>query len=152
MYKINFDTQVGPDTSRGLGIVIRDDRGKILITGTRRVKANWSVELSEIIAALYGLNVARRLDLKNIHLEGDALNVIVALKKKIQGLAPIHLVFDSCFDVLSSFDFATFSFVRRVGNTAAHMVVDGKQTLIMRNFVCPLFPECLRTLKELDLS
>lgn len=72
--------------------------------------ANWIVDLSEAATALYGLSVAKRIGYKNIHLEGDALNVIVVFKK-MRGRAPIHLVFDSCFDVLSSFDCTMFSFV-----------------------------------------
>lgn len=40
VFKINFDTHVGPGMNCGLGIVIRDDRGKIIVTGTRRVIAN----------------------------------------------------------------------------------------------------------------
>lgn len=150
--KINFEAQVGPGLSRGLGIVIRDARGKILVTGTRKVKANWSVECSETAVALYGLTVARRMGLNKIHLKGDALNVIVALKKKSRGLAPIHVLFDSCFDVLSFFDVATFSFVRRVGNTAVHMVARWETDFNTEKICMPPFPECLRTLEELDLS
>ncbi|CAO2821249.1 unnamed protein product [Amaranthus hypochondriacus] len=141
-----------PRMNRGLGIVIRDDRGKIIVTGTRRVIVNWSVETSEAAVALYGLKVAKRMGLDNIHLEGDALNVIVALKKKNRGLAPVHLIFDSCLDVLSSFDFTTFSFVRRVGNTVAHMVARWDTDLNIEKVCMPPFPECLLTLEELDLS
>lgn len=150
--KINFDANVGPGLSRGLCVVIRDAQGKIQMAGTRRIHANWSADISEAEAALYGLTLARRMGYKNIHLEGDALNVIVALKKKPRGLAHIHLIFDSCMDIMSSFDCILLSFVRRGGNTAAHMVARWETNLNNERICMSPFPDCLRTLKELDSS
>lgn len=120
--KINFDEHVGADNTRGLGMVLRDDKGAIILTGTRKVQARWNVELSEAFAALYGLKVASRMGYKRIHLEGDAFNVMAALHKQDQGLSPLHLVYDCCFEMFDSFEFVMFSHVRRVGNTVAHMI------------------------------
>lgn len=38
--KINFYAYVGFKYTRGLGVVIRNDQGRILMTGTKRVQAN----------------------------------------------------------------------------------------------------------------
>ena len=86
------------------------------------MQATWSVELSEASVALYGLMIVRRMGYKRIHLEGDALNVITAIKNQVQGLSLIHLVYDCCFEVIAFFDFVMFSYVLIAGNTVTHMV------------------------------
>lgn len=150
--KINFDAFVGSGYMRGLGVVIRNDHGCILMTRTKRVQANWSANFTEASTTVYGLEMARRMGFKKIHLEGDALNIITSIKNKEQGWAPIYLVLDCCFDVLSYFDVSMLSFVRRIGNTAAHMVARWETNINNEKLCMPPFPECLRTLEELDLS
>ncbi|CAO2816818.1 unnamed protein product [Amaranthus hypochondriacus] len=150
--KINFDAYIGHGCRRGLGVVCRDDQGDVLLTGTRLCQANWDVEASEAMAAKYGLEIARRMGYDQIHLEGDALNVISAISNRIAGRAPIHLIYDSIISMLDSFADVKFSFVRRGGNTVAHMVARW-ETEYGREKVCMApFPVCLRTLIELDLS
>lgn len=39
------------DGEPGLGVVARNARGQLLMAGVRRVHANWSAELSELLAA-----------------------------------------------------------------------------------------------------
>lgn len=120
--KINFGAHVSDGDTRVLGVVLRDDHGSILLTGTRKVQARWSVEISEIYAALYGLLLARRIGYKRVHLEGDAQNVVTAIQDHVHGFSNVQLIYDCCFEVLSFIDFSMFSHVRRIGNTVAHMV------------------------------
>ncbi|XP_021721016.1 uncharacterized protein LOC110688556 [Chenopodium quinoa] len=55
-----------------LGVVARDDRGKILLAAVRRYEGEWDVEMAEV---RFGMNLARRYGFKKIWLEGDAANV-----------------------------------------------------------------------------
>ncbi len=98
------------------------------------------------------LGISKEKWFKKIHLEGDALNIIKAIHNKERGLAHIHHVLDCCFNILASFDVSIFSFVRRVGNTAAHMVARWETAINNEKICIPPLPECLRTLAELDLS
>lgn len=84
--KINFDAYIGSDGSRGLGVVLRNDQGCVVLTSTRKVRANWDVETIEAIAALYALDVAKRMNFSMIHLEGDALKVITAISHQFTPL------------------------------------------------------------------
>ncbi|CAO2813733.1 unnamed protein product [Amaranthus hypochondriacus] len=150
--KINFDAHVGSGDTCGLVVVLRDDKGNIILTSTRKIQATWNAKISEASAALYGLILARRMCHKKIHLEGDAINVINAIQKQEHGLSPLHLVYDSCFDVLDFFDLVVLSHVRRVGNTVAHMVARWNTEFNTEKVCMAPFPECLRTLAMLDLS
>lgn len=43
-----------------------------------KYQAQWSVEVSEAAATLFGLKVATRFGFEYVQLEGDFLNVVVA--------------------------------------------------------------------------
>ena len=68
-----------------LGVLVCQ-KGCVLITGTQHIQANWSVDVTEAAAALYGLEVAHRAGYGEIHLEGDALTVTNAISRKQQRL------------------------------------------------------------------
>ena len=70
--KINCDAHVGADLLRGVGVVTRDNNGMVLFTGTKRFTAAWSVEVIELAAACYDLELACRFDINNVHFEGDS--------------------------------------------------------------------------------
>ena len=55
---------------------------------------NWDVEASEAAAACYGVELALHLGYEKIVLEGDAWNVISAIRRKDKDCAPIHVLFD----------------------------------------------------------
>lgn len=104
------------------------------------------------MAALYGLQLARRMDYKKIQLEGDALNVVTALQKRVQGSSPIHMVYDCCFDELAFFDVTMITHVCRAGNTMAHMIARWTTDVNSEKVCMPPFSESLRTLEMLGLS
>ena len=94
---INFDIHVSSRTDRGLGMVFRDNSNKLLLVGIRRVKALWSLEISEAAAVLFGLEIAIRFGYCLVHLEGDSMNVVRAIDKRAFDLSPIHLLYDCIF-------------------------------------------------------
>lgn len=149
--KINFDAHIHPAQRRCLGIVLRDDEGKVILTGTRYVQASWSVEVTEAAAALYGLEVAHRSGYNHIHLEGDAISVINAISKQQQGLSPIHLIYDNISIVRSLFSSFTCTHVRRCGNTVAHLVARLDTDSHEEKICMHPIPKSIQTLADLDL-
>ena len=77
--KTNSDTMVKKGVRRGLGVVLRNNEGRVIATGTRKVDGCWNVETCEAAAALFGLQIALQLGVCYAHLEGDAMNVIQAI-------------------------------------------------------------------------
>lgn len=148
--KINFDAHIGTSLQRGLGVMVRDHSGNVLLTGTRCIEANWSVLISEAAAAVFALEIARRFGYDNVHLEGDSLTVIKAISRQDRGYAHIHLLFDQL--IRSAFNFNAFScsFVRRHGNTVAHMVARWDTGFANEKICIEPFPLSLLTLVDLD--
>uniref|UniRef100_A0A803MLV0 RNase H type-1 domain-containing protein n=1 Tax=Chenopodium quinoa TaxID=63459 RepID=A0A803MLV0_CHEQI len=64
------------NSSGGIGAVARDSEGHVLWAAVRRIPMGWDVETVEVVAARFGCQVARRLGLQRVWLEGDALTVI----------------------------------------------------------------------------
>ena len=80
--KVNFWRTYKSWLQKGIGyrrILCRDAQGTVLLTGTRSCRADWSIEASKAMTALYGLEVARRMGFSKVHLEEDALNVVSAI-------------------------------------------------------------------------
>ena len=75
----------------GLGVVIRNNNGKILVVRVRKADQLWSVEMWEAAVALFGIELASNLGYMFVHLEGDALNVICNILEAKEGAAPIFL-------------------------------------------------------------
>lgn len=61
------------------------------------------MEVCEAKAALYGLQLAARYGYRLLHLEGDALSVITAVDKNVEGSSPVHLVYDQILSYSYSF-------------------------------------------------
>lgn len=92
--KINFDVFVPSNVQRGLEIVFRDKECKILLAGVRTTRASWSAEISEMAAALFGVEVVVRLGYRLMHIEGDAINVVRAIDHRNVGCSYIHMFLD----------------------------------------------------------
>lgn len=149
--KVNFDAHVGSNLRRGLGIVFRDAQGRVLLTSTRSIRANWSVPISEAATALFGLEVAKRMGYEAIHLEGDSMTVLNLINKMEDGLTYLHAVLDAILELRCCFSDFNCSFVRRHGNTVAHMVARWDTGNAMEKICMAPFPPSLQTLVDLDL-
>lgn len=53
--KVNVDAHLNNSNGVSFGVVIRDDRGRLLASAVKRLNVNWSSEMAEAGAALYGL-------------------------------------------------------------------------------------------------
>lgn len=118
--KINFDANVIDDVERGLGVVVCNSDGVLLVTGVRRVWANWDAELSELLAAAFGVELARRLGFSHIVLEGDCAVVISGIRRCPSGFTPFFLILDYIQSLIPSFCGFNCTLIRRQCNTVAH--------------------------------
>ncbi|KAL2923824.1 hypothetical protein RDABS01_015315 [Bienertia sinuspersici] len=149
--KVNTDAYVPNNGRVGLGVVIRDDRGKVLVAGVRKIEAT-DVELAEAQAALYGVSLARRMGFNKVMLETDAWGVAMAVKSVAEGCSPIFLIYDDIHKFCNSFDVFQCNHVKRSGNVVAHRIARWS-TNESDEFVCiDAIPQSIRTLAELDIS
>ena len=120
--KVNFDANGADGTNRGIGVVIRYNVGKLLVAGVHRYKAQWSIEVSEAAAALFGLEIVVRFGFEYIQLEGDSLNAVSSIEHKVEGSSDIHLLYDCIFSLSNNFKSFGCSFIKRNSNILVHLV------------------------------
>ncbi|KAL2899415.1 hypothetical protein RDABS01_024497 [Bienertia sinuspersici] len=124
--KVNVDAHVSVDGKVGLGAVIRDHRGKIKVAVVHRIKARSKPEVAEARAALYGIQMARRLGFSKVVLECDAMQVVSAITTEAKGASPIFLFYDEINRLKSCFISFSCNHVKRRGNCVAHLVARGE--------------------------
>lgn len=73
MFKVNSDAYVPNDSIVGLGFVVRNGRGEIVLMGVKRIKASWSMEEAEAAPMLFSLQMTIDVGYDKIVLENDSL-------------------------------------------------------------------------------
>ncbi|CAO2830684.1 unnamed protein product [Amaranthus hypochondriacus] len=150
--KVNFDAMVKSGVDSGLGAVIRDNNGHILVVGVRKANKLWSVEMCEAAVALFGMELARDRGYKFVHLEGDELSVIRCILESKKGAALIFLFYEHISSIKELFTSFLCTHMYKGGNTVAHNVASW-HVENATEYVCSSgFPQSLLTLASSDLS
>ena len=53
--KANVDAAMGRDSRRGVGVIVRNSQGEIMVAANKNVRADWDVDTIEALAVFYGL-------------------------------------------------------------------------------------------------
>ncbi|KAK1384070.1 hypothetical protein POM88_021805 [Heracleum sosnowskyi] len=73
--KFNTDAHVPAGSNVGLGVVIGNEMGKLLVAAVKRCETT-SPDIAEALAVRYGLQVARRLGYSSIWVEKSLFNLL----------------------------------------------------------------------------
>ena len=119
--KVNFDGAIFGDSNKsGVGVVIRDNTGAILVSCSEMIFQAYKVEEIEALAAWKALTFTHELGFQNVILEGDALGLIQPLKSQERNLCPLGLLMEDVKIYLNHFQRVLYSHVKRNGNSVAH--------------------------------
>ena len=119
--KVNFDKATFKDKNLvGLGGVIRNDRGLVMVAFTQTIPLPTSIEMVEVLAACSALGLAQELSLNQVQLKGDSEVIINALSKGgMDSSSYRHIIKDIKF-LSSAFQCLSFCHTHRQGNKVAH--------------------------------
>lgn len=118
--KLNTDANVVEQCKTGLGVVIRDKAGALVVVAVKKTH-NTTPEIAEALAVRYGL-IVRRLGYDRICVESDSINVVKAIKSNTCMPTPIHLIYNDIKQDSLFFVSFNISHVKRACNTVAHLV------------------------------
>jgi ribonuclease HI len=80
-YKVNWDIAVHQSIKNiGVGVIVRDYRGEIHATLSKKIKSLHEPVMAEALGALVAAEFCKDLGLPDIDLEGDSLLVVRAIK------------------------------------------------------------------------
>ena len=117
--KVNVDGASSIDGSgtSGIGVIIRDDLGRIVAALSKALLVHYPTELTELFALEHGVLLAQELNVSNVIF--DAASVISSVTQDCNGGAMGHLV-HSIVSAKSVFSSYSFHHVKRTYNRAAH--------------------------------
>ena len=119
--KVNFNGAVfGELNKSGVGVVIRDNNGAVLVSCSEKLTQAYKAEETETLAARKALMFAHELGFQRVILEGDALGLIQALKSQEQNLSPLGSLVEDVKLYSNHFQRVLYSHVKRNGNSVAH--------------------------------
>ncbi|XP_028068803.1 uncharacterized protein LOC114271377 [Camellia sinensis] len=119
--KVNFDgAMFMRQKVCGVGVVIRDLNGVPVVALSKQIPQWMESDCIEAIAAVKALDFATELGLTNIHLEGDSLTVIKAMREDGYLNASFGHFLQYAIDRSKQFASFCVSHTRRSGNVMAH--------------------------------
>jgi hypothetical protein len=121
IYKINWDAAVDKDHGRiGFGIIVRDHEG--LVLAARSFTRALMVEpvVAEALAGFYAVEFSRDMSFFDIFLEGDALQIVSAVKTNNQRWSKFGHIIDGIRSGLHHLRSWQIHHVKRDANSAAH--------------------------------
>ncbi|XP_023880426.1 uncharacterized protein LOC111992797 [Quercus suber] len=106
-------------TISGVGVIVRDDSGKVIAALCKALPSHFPVEWTEFLALEQGVLLAQELNLTHVIFESDASSVILAVSQGKNGGSMGHFV-QSIRSARSYFSCCLFQHVKRDYNRVAH--------------------------------
>ena len=94
---------------------IRDNNGQVLAMLAHKLSIGTNNKV-EAIVLLLGLELASRLSITNIHIEGDSSVVINSCVKKISQNWKFGYILKKVWEMIDKFEVVSFSYTLREGN------------------------------------
>ncbi|XP_074304304.1 uncharacterized protein LOC141639022 [Silene latifolia] len=150
--KINVDAGVKEGDGTGLGVVCRDERGRVQ-WGMSEVRDQvLDPHVAEALAVYEGLQEARRRGIQHIVVESDCLMVVEALRKRTKGRSDFSLIVDDVLALCSFFTSVCWSFTSRLNNSVAHILAHCQPRVVGRVCWSDVLPEKANDAVLFDLS
>ncbi|BFG25763.1 hypothetical protein CerSpe_120370 [Prunus speciosa] len=131
--KINVDGAVNLLFGfRGLGVVIRDNMGDLMMAGYKGIHGMFSPKATELYAAILGLQIARQLGHLSVILEMDAKEIIMNLQSFEDSWLVEGVLVDEVKGLFNHFTHISCQFAPRECNQVAHLLA--KQALLTQDF------------------
>ncbi|XP_075659550.1 uncharacterized protein LOC142629445 [Castanea sativa] len=122
-YKINVDGAVfGAQKSVGVGVVIRDDEGRVMGACYKKLRAPMGAMEAEAKAFEVGIQFAKDMLIHDFILEGDSLILVNALNETSPPPSAVAAIVLSSLSAFKDFRRVDVSHVKRSGNWPAHLL------------------------------
>ncbi|XP_056688616.1 uncharacterized protein [Spinacia oleracea] len=118
--KVNVDGALFKDTGVGLGVVIRDENGRVVRAACLQTKQRWDVPVVEAKAIALGIKLAAQSNATMVEVECDNMQVVSLINGARKDGSQLGIIVREIKCLASCFDSVKFSHVFREANLAAH--------------------------------
>ena len=120
-YKINFDAAVFADIKvSGFGVVIRNDKGEVMVALSARGPPVTDSEEAEVLAGRKALEFALDSGFSEVVLEGDNVGVMRSIQSKGANNSSLGHIYGDIHCLEAGFRVWSVSYVKRTANSVAH--------------------------------
>ncbi|XP_030478315.1 uncharacterized protein LOC115695389 [Cannabis sativa] len=135
----------------GLGVVIRDHLGAVVVAETIFIPSCLSFNMAESLAIRSGLKLADRWSLSTICISSDCQSVIHALNGDNHSITDWGLVVKDCIKAKENFNFVSFLFSPRQWNKVANCLATWARLFKTSKVWTSSMPLCAAAVLEADL-
>ncbi|PON66239.1 Ribonuclease H-like domain containing protein [Parasponia andersonii] len=122
-FKLNTDASLMVIGNKmGLGGVVRDYRGKVMVAFSYSHHLNYSAEVTEVMVVHKGIQIARDNGLHPLIVESDASNVVSLIDNRSYSMADIGIITHEIQNMLSSMLGSATSYSPTSCNKVAHVL------------------------------
>ncbi|XP_075665921.1 uncharacterized protein LOC142635688 [Castanea sativa] len=131
LFKVNVDGAVfSTQGAVGIGVVIRDDEGRVEVALSKRIEAPLGALEAEAKAFKAGILFAKDIGIQEFILEGDSIVIYRALCEVSSPPTAVEPLIEGMHTLCSDFSRVDFSHVRRQGNRPAHLLAKHTQNIV----------------------
>jgi ribonuclease HI len=149
--KLNVVAHLCSDGRLGLGLVLRDEDGRVVGAATRVQNGSGNVELPETLGLVEALKLINTLKLRAVIVEMDSAMVVCAIQNKSFPRNQWGQLAQRCDRVLKEEDNISLCCISRAGNEAAHLLARWAITEPNRYWAFN-FPLCITQQVQKDLQ
>ncbi|XP_048502819.1 uncharacterized protein LOC125498622 [Beta vulgaris subsp. vulgaris] len=120
MFKLNSDAAIFKNQQVGLGGIVRDCEGDVLLATCLRIEGSKDAEVAEALSTRHCLQVAVDAGLRNLIVEVDCLKLFNHLSNRKFDPSSFGIIVQDILCIASHCSSISFSHVRRKGNCVAH--------------------------------
>ena len=118
--KLNTDAGIKAGGKVGLGAVLRDDVGDVLVAMCDKWEGECSVLMAEAMALREGMKTVLEAGFHSLMVEVDNATLYEAVRKKKKDQTSLGLILHDIFVLSEQCSFYSIDFIRREGNQVAH--------------------------------
>jgi len=149
--KVNVDGALADSGAAGIGVIIRDSRGTVLLSAWKSLQNGASAEEIEALACREGLHLAAEWIKKPTILESDCSTVIDYLARKKEQRASSLFTIQEALQEASKLPSVAFTYVGRVQNVIAHELAQLARRLDHSAVWRGRYPVCVEILVAQDV-
>lgn len=123
--KLNVDIAVWPNERTGMGFVLRDDHGRVVLAGKTEQMVTGSTTMLEGMALRFALQEVKRYRFRPHHIECDNQTIVNKINGKGElDVYTMHLVQD-IKELMASMECVDCHYISRKANQVAHYIAHG---------------------------
>ncbi|KAL8521476.1 hypothetical protein ACS0TY_011841 [Phlomoides rotata] len=118
--KLNTDASIRSGRGTGVAGLLRDFSGQVMWCFAERCPLDLDVDMAEATTVFRGLQIAKEQGVEDVLVESDSQILILAITKSRLDLSYFGRLVRRIVVLSKSFNSASFFWIRRTGNMAAH--------------------------------